>query len=131
MYLIWGPWRKFLPSHYNIWRAQALYKSFNSLYKSLLNLLQDCFCLTFWFFGHETCGILAHQPGTKHALPTLEGERSLNHQGTIREVPSHLTSSLISSVLPDLTFMNKPGIGIFEYLSNYCLRWLLEYCHEH
>ena len=47
------------------------------------------------------------------------GRRSLNHQGTIREVPSHLTSWLISSVLPDLTFMNKPGIGISEYLSNF------------
>ena len=32
--------------------------------KSLLNLLQDCFFM-FWFFGHENCGILPAQPGSK------------------------------------------------------------------
>ena len=37
--------------------------------KSLLNLLQDCFFM-FWFFGHENCGILAAQPRSKlHPLP--------------------------------------------------------------
>ena len=25
--------------------------------KSLLSLLQDCFCFMFWFFGHEAYGI--------------------------------------------------------------------------
>ena len=42
--------------------------------KSLLNLLQYCFCSMFWFFGHEACGILAPQPGIKPASPALEGE---------------------------------------------------------
>ena len=28
----------------------------------------------FWFFGCETCGILAPQPGIEHATPALEGE---------------------------------------------------------
>ena len=28
----------------------------------------------FWFFGHETCGILASQPGIKPAPPALEDE---------------------------------------------------------
>ena len=28
----------------------------------------------FWLFGHETCGILALQPGIKPTCPTLEGE---------------------------------------------------------
>ena len=28
------------------------------LVKSLLNLLQYCFCFVFWFFGHEACGTL-------------------------------------------------------------------------
>ena len=31
------------------------------------------FCFMFWFFGLETCGILAPQPGTEPALPPLEG----------------------------------------------------------
>ena len=37
--------------------------------KSLLNLLQYCFCFLFWIFGCEVCGILAPWPGVKPALP--------------------------------------------------------------
>ena len=40
--------------------------------KSLLNLVQYCFC--FMFFEHEACGILASQPETEPAPPTLEGK---------------------------------------------------------
>ena len=37
--------------------------------KSLLNLLQYCFCFMFWFFGHEACGILAPNQGSNpHSL---------------------------------------------------------------
>ena len=40
--------------------------------KSLLNLLQYCFCLMFWPFGHEACGILASQLGIEPApLPSI------------------------------------------------------------
>lgn len=28
----------------------------------------------FWFFGHESYKILAHDPGIKHTPPALEGE---------------------------------------------------------
>ena len=42
--------------------------------KSLLNLLQYCFCFICWFFGREACGILAPRPGIEPALPALEGE---------------------------------------------------------
>ena len=45
-----------------------------SFLKSLLNLLQYCFCFMFHFFGLETCGILAPQPGIKPIPPALEGE---------------------------------------------------------
>ena len=42
--------------------------------KSLLNLLQYCFCfMYFWIFGREACGILTPQPGIKPAPPALEG----------------------------------------------------------
>ena len=68
--------------------------------KSLLDLLQDCFCFMFWFFGREACGILAPKPGIEPSLPTLEGKVSttgpkgkslqpLDHQGShssLREV---------------------------------------------
>ena len=37
-------------------------------------MLQYCFCSTFWFSGHEACGILAPQPGIEPAPPVLEGE---------------------------------------------------------
>ena len=40
--------------------------------KSLLNLLQYCFC--FLFFDHQAGGILAPQPGIKPAPPALEGK---------------------------------------------------------
>ena len=49
--------------------------------RSLLNLLQYCFCFGFFFgffffgfFGHEACGILAPQPGTEPILLALEGK---------------------------------------------------------
>ena len=43
--------------------------------KSLLNLLQYCFCcLCFGFLGHQACGILVPWPGIKPASPALEGE---------------------------------------------------------
>ena len=33
--------------------------------KSMLNLLQHCFCFMLWFFGQEACGISAPWPGTE------------------------------------------------------------------
>ena len=42
--------------------------------KSLLNLLQYCFCFMFWIFGPEACGILAPRPGIKPTPSALEGE---------------------------------------------------------
>ena len=42
--------------------------------KSLLNLLQYCFCFMFWYFAPEACGILTPQPGIKTTLLALEGE---------------------------------------------------------
>ena len=37
--------------------------------KSLLTVLQYCFCFVFWFFGHEAGGIIAPQPGIEPAPP--------------------------------------------------------------
>ena len=31
---------------------------YRPFWKSLLNLLQSCFCFMFWFFGFKACGIL-------------------------------------------------------------------------
>ena len=45
-----------------------------TILKSLLNLLQYCFCFMFWFFVHEACGILAPQPGIEPTPAALEGE---------------------------------------------------------
>ena len=45
-----------------------------TILKSLLNLLQYCFCFMFWFFGHEACGISAPQPGIEPTPPTLQGK---------------------------------------------------------
>ena len=46
-----------------------------SFKKSLLNLLQYCFCFIFCvFFGHEATEILAPGLGIEHKPPALEGE---------------------------------------------------------
>ena len=42
--------------------------------KSLVNLLQYCFCFKSLFFGHEACGILAPWAGIKLTPPALGGE---------------------------------------------------------
>ena len=42
--------------------------------KSLLNLLQCCFCFMFWYFGPEACGVFASQPGIEPELLALEGK---------------------------------------------------------
>ena len=42
--------------------------------KSLLNLLQCCFCFMFQFLGSKACVILAPHPGIEPAPPALEGE---------------------------------------------------------
>ena len=35
---------------------------------------QYCFCFKPWHFGHETCGIVALQPGIEPAPPAVAGE---------------------------------------------------------
>ena len=42
--------------------------------KSLLNLLQYCFCLIFWYFGHKSHGILVPQQGIEPTPSALESE---------------------------------------------------------
>ena len=42
--------------------------------KSLLNILQYCFCFMFGVFGCDVCGISASQPGIEPTSPALEGE---------------------------------------------------------
>ena len=55
----------------------AIFKRFFLMWtilKSLLNLLQYCFCFfIFWFCGFETCGIAAPCPSIELASPALEG----------------------------------------------------------
>ena len=74
-------------------------------FKSLLNLLQYCFCFMFWIFGQEACGILVPQPGIKPAHPCSE-RQSLNHW-TIREVPLLLTHCNLLQTLKNLI---DPGL---------------------
>ena len=40
--------------------------------KSLLNLLQYCFCFMSWLLGPEACGIIAHQVRIELTLPALK-----------------------------------------------------------
>ena len=45
-----------------------------TMLKHLFNLLLYCFYFIFWFFSHKAGGILSPQPGTRAALPAMEGE---------------------------------------------------------
>ena len=47
--------------------------------KSLLNLLQYCFCFMFWFFGCEACGIFSYPTRDWTRTPCPQ---SLNHWAT-------------------------------------------------
>ena len=42
--------------------------------KSYRLFLKYCFCLVFYFFGHEACGILTPQPEIESTHPALEGK---------------------------------------------------------
>ena len=56
------------------WGWLFLLEDEKNFFKSLLNLLQNCFCFMFWIFVLEACGILAPRPGIEPAPPALEGE---------------------------------------------------------
>ena len=49
------------------------FKKWGPFLKSLLTLLQHCFCFMFWFLGQEACGILVPWPRIEPAFPALEG----------------------------------------------------------
>ena len=51
--------------------------------KSLLNLLQYCFCFMLCLFGRKACGLLAPQPGVEPAPPHWKAKcKPLDHQGS-------------------------------------------------
>ena len=81
--------------------------------KSWLNLLQHCFCFTFWFLGQEARGLLAPQPGIEHAPLALEMQ-SLNHW-TTGEVPL-ITFKWVKSCLAILL---APPLEKMTYYRNY------------
>ena len=56
---------------------QLSHKGSGPFLKSLLNLVQYCFCFMFLFFVHEACEILVPYPGTKPTPCALDS--SLNH----------------------------------------------------
>ena len=94
----------------NFFKGYFLYELF---LKSLLHLLQYCF--GFWFFGQETCGILA--PGPEQIQPPCIGRQSLNHWPT-REVPkSCLLKNCITHYLLKLISYLKIELdkGIMEF----------------
>ena len=78
--------------------------------KSLLNLLQYCFCFIFWHFDQEAYVILAPWPGIEPAPSALEGK--VLSVRLVREVPRETV------LLQKLTLSaEKPGeehrLGIY------------------
>ena len=66
----------------------------------------------FWFFGHETCGILAPRPGIKPVSPELAGEPSTT--GPPGKSPHCFTVPFIL-VLMLLAWHIWSGLGVKEY----------------
>ena len=68
-----------------------------AIFKAFIEFVTTTFlCFMFWFFGHESCGILTPHSGIEPASRALEA-RSLNHW-TAREVPS-ITLNAYSALL--------------------------------
>ena len=80
--------------------------------KSLLNLLQYCFCFTFWFFGCEACGILVHQPGIEPSPSALED----------KVLTTGLPGNSLKSIF-SISFENTKQpifMTVFKVLWNFC-----------
>ena len=78
--------------------------------KSLLNLLQFCFCFVFWFFGHhEACGTLGPRQGIEPETTALEGEFvTTGPPGKFQQLP--ISIPLVPS--PDFSLMSIPSLNI-------------------
>ena len=78
--------------------------------KSLLKLLQYCFCFMFSFFSHKACRILSPWPGIEPAPPALEGE----------VLTTGLPGKSLQFILDSL--FKKRGINICSF---YSIKWIL------
>ena len=45
-----------------------------TIFKVFIEFVAYCFCFMFCSFGHETCGLLAPQPGIRPVPAALEGK---------------------------------------------------------
>ena len=75
--------------------------------KSLLNLIQYCFCLMFWLFGHEACRIIVlHRGWNLHPLYWKAKSQPLDHEGSLSHPFSFRSAS------------QKPRWLLFIYLES-------------
>ena len=89
--------------------------------KSLLNLLQYCFCLMFWSFGPEAGRVLAPKPGIKPIPPALEDRILITY---LQQSPSNKCYKITDftfSLLRPLDLSEKVSISSY-YLTQYRLK---------
>ena len=85
--------------------------------KSLLNLLQYCFCFMLWVFGCQACGILAPLRRTE-VTPCTE-RWSLNHW-TSREVPpGHVRAMKMETHKDGVIWAKLQGGGALLFLTSH------------
>ena len=112
-------------------------KTYEAFLKSLLNLLQYCFCFMFLVFWPEACGILVPWPGIEPASPALEG----------KILTSGCPGKPLDSLLPSSEFFPRTPLGPMQvgpcwmsqnlqsYLnhrwSQLCLEWRLQLYLDH
>ena len=84
----------------------------------VLNLLQYCFCLL-WFFGREACGILAAWPGIDWILPLCLRRRSPDLRATSESRAPSMDNNFIQMWSP-IQVQRRDPKWVLEYICSVC-----------
>ena len=84
----------------------------------VLNLLQYCFCLL-WFFGREACGILAAWPGIDWILPLCLRRRSPDLRATSESRAPSMDNNFIQMWSP-IQVQRRDPTWVLEYICSVC-----------
>ena len=102
-----------LYSHYRIVYLLCIYFWCGPFLKPLLNLVQYCFCLTLWFFGHEALELSSLTRDWTYS-PCL-GKWSLNHW-TAGKVPISSSANVRRIALGFWTTHPVVDVGVGLYM---------------
>ena len=76
-----------------------------TIFKSLLNLLQNCFCFVFWFFSRKAWGSLGSLTMDQNHTPFI-GRQNPNHW-TVKEVPKLVFKPVMRTYFPGVGLQGR------------------------